>query len=357
MRAVKSPSWGVVALFVAGCATSSSRPDTTNAILGSRKTVVESIDERSLRDDGADASQAQFEIPPGRHTLEVTLATDAAALRRSGEGAKAIRVCFDAVAGHSYVTQPLFEAGQWRPEIVDRSTGRAVASGCAEAPEPEPAPSAAQAPATAPPPNPELDKQHSVSLPVPSSPLVRDSNLPGTGLVAGVGFFFGGESLYAVSFTNAPDRNLSAGRGVLVALGGLWTPLWLDDRFGFGVGVQAGWKYDSIEASNGSISLTRFPLSTTVHSLIRIDKRWFTLLSVGLTKEVAASVSGSGFAATASGDVTNSLGLLGEGALYFNVEHATLGAGVRYSASHDWFQYARFDASSVGFIASAQYNF
>jgi hypothetical protein len=355
MRTAKSAWWGVVALVVAGCATSSPRSDATSAILGSRKTVVESIDERSVRGDGANASQAQFEIPPGRHTVEVTLETDAAALRRPDEGAKAITVCFNAVAGRSYLTQPLFEAGRWRPEIVDRSTGLAVSSGCAEPP--EPASSAGQAPATARSPTLELDESRSASLPVASRPLARDSNLPGTGLTAGVGFFFGGESLYTVSFTDAPDRNLSAGRGVLVTVGGLWTPLWLDDRFGFGGGVHAGWKYDSIEASNGSVSLTRFPLSATFHSLIRLDKRWFTLLSVGLTKEVGAAVSGNGFAATASADVTSSLGLLGDGAVFFNVEHATVGAGLRYSASHDWFHDAKVDASSVGFIASAQYNF
>jgi hypothetical protein len=98
-----------------------------------------------------------------------------------------------------------------------------------------------------------------------------------------------------------------------------------------------------------SITTTRCTRTTSgcVHSLIRLDKRWFTLLSVGLTKEVGASVSGSGFASAASADVTNSLGLLGEGALYFNVEHATVGAGLRYSASHDWFQYAKFAGSDA----------
>ena len=148
---------------------------------------------------------------------------------------------------------------------------------------------------------------------MPSRPLGRDSNLPGSGLTAGVGFFVGGESLYTVSFTNGPDRNLNAGRGVLVTVGGLWTPLWIDDQFGFGAGASAGWKYDAIEASNGAISLTRFPLSATIHSLIRINKVWFTLLSGGLTKELGGEVSGSGFAATAGSSFTSSLGLLGEG--------------------------------------------
>src|SRR6185436_18933688 len=105
----------------------------------------------------------------------------------------------------------------------------------------------------------------------------------------------GGDSLYKATFTNGPERNLNAGRGVLVTAGGLWTPLWIDDQFGFGVGASAGWKHDSISASNGEVKLTRFPLTGTVHSLIRINKQWFTLLTAGLTKEVGGEISGSGF--------------------------------------------------------------
>jgi hypothetical protein len=352
MLTLKSPAWGLIALLVVGCATSSPRPGAATAILGSSRTVIESIDEQNIREDGADASKAQFEIPPGRHTIEVSMESDSTALRLPADSAKTITVCFDAVAGRGYLTQPIFEAGRWRAEIVDAATGVGVSSGCAEVQETT---TAAKAPATASSPSLE-EKIRPASLPVPSRPLARDSQLPGSGLTAGVGFCFGGESLYTVSFLNAPDRNLNAGRGVLVAVGGLWTPLWIDDQFGFGAGGSAGWKYDSIEASNGAVSLTRFPLTATVHSLIRINKQWFTLLSGGLTKEVGGEVSGSGFADTASATFRSSLGLVGEGALYRTVGRATLGAALRYSTSHDWFQETRVDASSVGIIASAQYN-
>ena len=357
MSTLKPSSWGVTALLVAllvmGCATSSPRPGAATAILGSQQIVVESIDERYVRDDSASPSRARFEIPPGRHAIEVSLEADSTALRLPADSAKTLTVCFDAVAGRSYLTQPIFEAGRWRAEVVDESTGAAVSSGCAEVQETT---TEAQAPAMAPSPI-WQETPRPASLPVPSRPLGRDSDLPGSGLTAGVGFFFGGESLYTVSFVEGPDRNLKAGRGVLVALGGLWTPWWIDDQFGFGAGASLGWKYDSIAASNGGVSLTRFPLSATVHSLIRLNKVWFTLLSGGLTKEVGGEVSGSGFASTASASFTSSLGLIGEGALYHRVGPATLGAALRYSRSHDWIQETKFDASSVGIIASVQYNF
>jgi hypothetical protein len=336
----------------AGCATGHARADATSATLGSERTLIENIDERNVRGDGAEASNARFELPPGRHSVEVSLEKAPATSRRRDESAQGIAVCFAAVAGHSYRTRPVFGAGRWHPEIVDESIGATVSSGCADTG----AELAVQPAATVA--SVQLDENsRPASLPVPSRPASRDSTLPGTGVTAGVGFFFGGETLYTVTFTNAPERSLSAGRGVLVTVGGQWTPLWIDDQFGFGAGAALGWKYDSIEASNGTVSLRRFPLDLTVHSVIRVNSHWFALLSGGATKELANEVSGNGFAATASAAITSTWGLLGEGGFYYTVEHATFGAALRYSKAHDWFQGIEFDASSFGFIASGQYGF
>ncbi len=351
MLTLESSCLTVLALLGVGCATSGHRPSAAAAILGSSKTVVESIDERNVRAEGGNPANAQFEIPPGRHAIEVSLESDSSVQHAATDPAT-ITVCFNAVAGRTYLTQPIIEGSRWRPEIVDEFTGSGVSTGCAEAPDTS---SAANGPDTIVSPS-SGEKLALASLPVPPR-AGRDSNLPGSGLTAGVGFFFGGESLYKVTFSNAPDRNLNAGRGVLVTAGGLWTPLWIDDQFGFGAGASIGWKYDSISASNGEVTLTRFPVSATVHSLIRLGKLWYTLLSGGLIKEVGGQVSGSGFAAAANASFTSSLGLLGEGAIYHTLGPATLGAIVRYSSSHDWLEDTQFDASSVGVIASAQYNF
>jgi hypothetical protein len=293
---LKSSFPGVVALLVVGCATGGARQSAGTALLGSRQAVLESIDDQYVREDGAAARKAQFELAPGRHTVQVSLESNATAMRAPSDRAKTITVCFHAREGRSYLAQPIIEGNRWRAEIVDESTGASVSRACADPQETSPAVEGLTLPsspmATEPPP--------SAPLPVPARTLIRDPDLPGSAVTAGVGFCFGGESLYRVSFADGPDKNLRAGRGVLVTVGGLWTPLWIDDRFGLGAGGSIGWKYDNITAMNGSVSLARFPLSATVHSLIRISKLLFTVLSAGVTKEVGGKISGKGFAARTS---------------------------------------------------------
>ena len=41
-------------------------------------------------------------------------------------------------------------------------------------------------------------------------------------------------------------------------MGGLWTPIWIGDAIGFGVGGYAGLKYQNIGGTNENLSLTRF---------------------------------------------------------------------------------------------------
>ena len=261
MPTLKSPAWGLIALLVVGCATSSPRPGAGTAILGSSRTVIESIDEQNIREDGADprrlSSRFRRAATPSRSAwIRLDGLAPSSRQREDHHG------LFRRRRGSRLSDPTDLRSGSVAGQIVDALLA-SPCPGCAEIQETT---TAAQAPATAA--SPSLEETHRpASLPVPSRPLVRDSQLPGSGLTAGVGFCFGGESLYTVSFLNAPDRNLNAGRGVLVTVGGLWTPLWIDDQFGFGAGASAGWKYDSIEASNGAVSLTRFPLTATAHSL------------------------------------------------------------------------------------------
>lgn len=343
--------WGVFALLIVGCATTHPTREAGSAILESRRTVVASIDD--LRAGGTNDPEAKFEIPAGRHSVDVGLPSVATAMPRPADPGKTITVCFDAIANRRYVTQPIFEGDRWRPEIVDIFARVAVSSACAEMHETI---GAANDSAMASAPRLE-QKLGPASLPVPPRPLLRDLKLPGTGLTAGVGFFGGGDSLYRVEFDNGRDQVLTAGRGVLATIGALWTPLWIDDQFGFGAGASMGWKYDSITASNGEVWLTRFPLTATVHTLIRLSKRWFALLSGGLGKEVGGKISGSGLAAEANHTFTSTLGLLGEGALYCTLGHATLGAALRRSSSKDRLGGAVVDASSLGVIAASHYTF
>src|SRR5436305_11007423 len=131
MGSLTPGSWFALCAAAAGCATGHSRADAMNATLGSERTLVENIDERNVRGDGAEASHARFELPPGRHSVEVSLEKDSSAPQRP-DSAPGIAICFAAVAGHSYRTRPVFAAGRWHPEIVDESTGLAVSSGCTD---------------------------------------------------------------------------------------------------------------------------------------------------------------------------------------------------------------------------------
>jgi hypothetical protein len=342
--------WVALALFALGCATSSEPLSVGNALLQSKQTIVESIDDRDVRAEG-NPSEARFELPSGIHRVEVGLPVASAATSRPTSRDRTITVCFRARRYGSYVTRAIFEADRWRPEIVDVFAGEVVSRPCdgtldANATnDPESAVPRAERPSRA------------TSLPAPPRSTLRGPKLPGTGITGGVGFFFGGDTLALVTFDNGQDRVLKAGRGVLVTAGGMWTPLWIDDQFGFGAAASAGWKWDAIEASNGDVTLIRFPVAVSVHSLIRFDKRWFTLLSGGLTKEFGGNIAGSGFAGTGSHTFTNTLGLLGEGAVYCDITYVTLGLAVRYSSSKDQFGNVEVDATSLGFIAATQYTF
>jgi hypothetical protein len=352
---------------IGACATRNLRPDPTVAVLGSRGAVVHAIDDRNVREDGAAAGQARFEIPPGPHAVAVTLDTGAKAAARANDGATVLTVCFGAVAGHSYLARPVIDQNRWRPEIIDEESGDPVESGCQERPEPSAAPASVAAPdvnaasapvaVNAPPPDPPQDAPVA-DLPLPATSASLDANLPGSGVYLEVGFFFGGQPLYKVQFDNGADRSLYAGRGVGASLGGVWTPLWTRDRrVGFGVGGSASWKYDHIAASNGSASLTRFPVAASVHALVRLDDRWFGLVRGGVGTEVGGHLSGSGFAAAIDDDLTATWGLVGEAGLYRLVDRAALGGGLRYARLSDRFAGTEVDASSLGIFASAQYSF
>jgi hypothetical protein len=339
-----------VACLAAACATAGPAPDPTMAILGARGVVLDNIDDHGVRDDQADPSRAHFEIPPGRHTLAVSLYTGSPP---PGGDAKTVAVCFGAVAGHSYTARPVVVGTVWHPEIIDETTGDAVEKGCPAAVSADPAGAETTAVAS----SPAEVSTAPASLPVTAPPVRPPSDLPSAGVTAGLGFFFGGESLYDVRFTNAPDRSLSAGRGVMLSVGGLWTPLWSDSGVGFGLGAEVGWKYDSISADNGSVSLNRFPFDLTAHALIRIDHRWFVLLKGGLASEVGGHVEGTGFAAGTSYDLTCSWGPLGDGSLYYRFDRVAVGAGLRYTRLSDEIQGTRFNASSLGIVGSGQYAF
>jgi hypothetical protein len=182
---------------------------------------------------------------------------------------------------------------------------------------------------------------------------------PGSGLTFDFGGFGGGTDLVMAQLSDGSTETLSAGSGVFLSVGGIWTPIWLGDAVGFGVGGYAGLKYDSVGASNASVSLTRFPLGGGAHALIRISERWFLFLRGGIQKEFGVSLSGSG-AASGGASMEGSLGGLGEGGFYYvshlGDDHTAVLFSFRYTSGHDTVGYSTFDAASAGVIIAIHYN-
>ena len=89
----------------------------------------------------------------------------------------------------------------------------------------------------------------------------------GSGLSLFCGIAFGGDDFVTAS-NGRVEKSLTAGGGVILGVNGMVTLLWLGrDSVGFGVGADVGIKYDDVEASNGSASITRFPIALTAHLL------------------------------------------------------------------------------------------
>jgi hypothetical protein len=182
---------------------------------------------------------------------------------------------------------------------------------------------------------------------------------PGNGLVFDLGAFFGGEDLVTAQLADGSSMTLSAGQGVAFSIGGMWTPLWIGDRVGFGVGASAGWKYDFINASNASVSFSRYPVGASLHTLLRMDDRWLFLVKGGIQKELDIGISGSGDAGQLNGSLNGGLGGFGEAGFYYIFRaggHVATAFTFRYTAIHDSAAGMSIPASNFGFLFYLFYN-
>jgi hypothetical protein len=185
---------------------------------------------------------------------------------------------------------------------------------------------------------------------------------PGNGVTFELGAFFGGEDIITAQLSDGSTRTLSAGQGVALAIGGMWTPLWIgdDDHVGFGVGVSAGWKYDSIDASNASVSFTRYPVDVSLHALLRLDDSWLFLVKGGIQKELDIGISGGGDANQLNSSLNGGLGGFGEVGFYYvfgaGGAHLATAFTLRYTAVHDSVAGTSVPASNFGLLLYLFYN-
>ena len=136
------------------------------------------------------------------------------------------------------------------------------------------------------------------------------------GIMLEFGLGGGGEDLVSVTLTDGSTQTLSAGDGVSFALGVMCTPLWIGNDLGVGLSATAGYKYWSVGASNGDISIGRAPLALALHVLPRVSPRWFLFGRGGLQKEVDVHISSSGAAAGIDASPEAKLGGFGEAGFY-----------------------------------------
>jgi hypothetical protein len=182
---------------------------------------------------------------------------------------------------------------------------------------------------------------------------------PGNSFVFEIGAFFGGTDLVTADLSDGSSETLSAGQGLGISLGGMWTPLWAADAAGFGLGFDAGVIYDSVGGSNASVSFTRFPIGLTAHTLLRLDDRWLWMFKAGIRKELDIGLSGAGDADSVP--ITGDLGVLGEAGIYYVLssgdQHGATSFTIRYTASHDSIGGASVSASNIGLVWTTYYNF
>jgi hypothetical protein len=184
-----------------------------------------------------------------------------------------------------------------------------------------PAEDAAERTAPARPPSPAQARRLRIRPMVPDDDLdQRPVRNPVWGFMLEFGLGGGGDDLVKVSLSDGSTQTLSAGDGVALSLGLMWTPLWLGDALGVGVSGTFGYKGWSVGASNGDISIGRFPFTAAVHVMPRIARNWLLLARGGIDKETAASVSSSGDAAGIGANLDAKLGGFGEGGFYYTYD-------------------------------------
>ncbi len=138
---------------------------------------------------------------------------------------------------------------------------------------------------------------------------VRD---PKWGLVFEFGFGGGGTDLATVPY-DGKTQTLSAGDGIHLSLGLMWTPLWWGDRLGAGLTGTVGYKGWGVGDTGSQATISRFPLTLAVHLLPRLSHNWLLLARAGIDQELAASASGGG----ANLDLSAKLGAFGEAGFYY----------------------------------------
>ena len=305
--------------------------------------IVERQDIQLLAIDRDPVQGVRYALLPGDHAL---LLKPPERFSASGQPGALMRICVTTLPGHVYLVRWSGQQADWRPEVVDRASQQPVAARPID-PSFKRCPTRSYLTASSPPeagavapPGDLLPRATAIDdetpyRPAPVATVGASGRLvdhPGTafGLVSGIAL--GGDKIATAMFADGHSDNIRAGEGVVLDLQLSFTPLWIGDSFGFGAGGSIGVKHSSIDASNGSISLTRFPAVAFAQMMSPIGERGSLLLRAGVVKDLGVNLGLEVSGQNASGDLPSQMGFMAEiGAWYhFARQGATLWT-VRYT--------------------------
>ena len=335
------PSLLIMAVMSAGVAAStacttalysgSSRPASQVASIGTRGGAEILTVDGTYVDGGR---WGRYEVLPGRHLITlVGKRSQAGFLVTKVFTSRRLELCLDAYPEHNYDVRAGIESGSWAMEVVDQADD-ADAQGCEGASPPSASAGAERASAAV---------------------LLHDPK-PGNGFSFLMSGDFGGEDLVRATMSNGTTQTLSGGTGILFGLGVAYTPLWMGDMNGVGLDARIGIKYDSIDASNASISKTSFPFSGGLHDYLRLSRRWYFTLAAGAHKEMGTGLSGSGDVA-GSVSFGSPWGWYGEGGFLFaETWHTAVAFNLRYTDMRLTYAGQDLGANNVGIGLAIQIN-
>ena len=161
-----------------------------------------------------------------------------------------------------------------------------------------------------------------------------------------IGYEAGGDDLLEVLFTNGDSMTISAGDGLFVNAGAAVT---LNRARTTQAIFTLGWKFQSVIASNGDATLSRFPLEAMV--AYAPDKHRF---GAGITTHLGIDLSGSGLLSEVGTDLESDVGYLLQYDYRFG-KRATVGVryvDLTYKATE---VDQEVDASSFGLLLTTQF--
>lgn len=138
--------------------------------------------------------------------------------------------------------------------------------------------------------------------------------------VARIGFDFGGDNLITVPFTDGTSDSIRANEGFSIGGGALFR----SDLLHMEAEVTLSYKFTSVNARNGDVTWTRFPIDALVFYRLPQFR-----LGGGLTYHLSPSLDGSGAASNINATFDDALGFVLQ-ADYLWTPRYTLGA--RYTS-------------------------